>query len=235
MTLNCIWEHNGDDTLIYIDDLPGAYARGETLTAALGKIPREAEAYLRWLGKPVPNVMEPQITQEKQSALCIRDADSDVIFYCERELLTLSEYHALKAIALKSAADFLALYNAVPDKNRSVNLERKTFYGDVPRTAEEMYHHTKSVNEYYFAEIDVPADNEGTILDCRARGFDLLEGQEGFLSRGVIAGSYGEEWSLRKVLRRFIWHDRIHARAMYRMAISTFGAGSVPDVFRFEG
>lgn len=235
MEIECIWEHNGENTLLYAKNLPGAYTRGETLASALGKMPQEAAAYLRWLGNPVPDVIEPRIVQEKQSELCIRDADSDVIFYCEREPMTLSEYRSLKALALKSAADFLALYNAVPDKNRSATPVRKTFYGDVPRTAEEMCRHTKSVNEYYFAEIDVPADNEGTILECRARGFDLLEGQEGFPSRGVIDGSYGEEWSLRKVLRRFVWHDRIHARAMYRMAIKAFGHGSVPDVFRFEG
>ena len=51
----------------------------------------------------------------------------------------------------------------------------------------------------------------------------------------MVAGSYDEEWCLRKVLRRFLWHDLIHAKAMYRMAVKTFGAGAVPDVFRFEG
>lgn len=50
----------------------------------------------------------------------------------------------------------------------------------------------------------------------------------------VCVGSYGEEWSLRKVLRRFIWHDRIHAKAMYRMAIKTFGPDVVPNIFCFD-
>ena len=45
--------------------------------------------------------------------------------------------------------------------------------------------------------------------------------------------AYGEDWSLRKVLRRFIWHDRIHARAMYRMAIKVFGAEHVANPFCF--
>jgi hypothetical protein len=35
-----------------------------------------------------------------------------------------------------------------------------------------------------------------------------------------------------KQLRRFIWHDRIHAKAMYRMVIRTFGE-NIPNVFRF--
>ena len=89
------------------------------------------------------------------------------------------------------------------------------------------------MNEYYFSEIGVAADNEGTILECRERGFALLEQQPDFLENKVFQGSYGEEWSLKKLLRRFIWHDRIHARAMYRMAVKTFGPDAVPDIFRF--
>lgn len=90
------------------------------------------------------------------------------------------------------------------------------------------------MNQYYFGEIGVNANNEGTIYECRNRGFESLEAEPNFLNKEVVVGSYDEEWSLRKVLRRFIWHDRIHGKAMYRMAVKTFGQGSVPDVFRFE-
>lgn len=109
-----------------------------------------------------------------------------------------------------------------PDKNISALPLRKTFYGQIPRTAEEMYTHTKNVNSYYFGEIGVDADNEGNILECRRRGFELLEKMPGFPDNLMQEGSYGEMWSVRKVLRRFVWHDRIHAKAMWRMAKKTF-------------
>ena len=95
-----------------------------------------------------------------------------------------------------------------------------------------MYSHTKSVNAYYFAEIEVDADNEGDIYECRRRGFEALEAKQGFLNNEVFEGSYGEKWSLRKVIRRFIWHDRIHARAMYRMAAKV-AVGNVKNPFSF--
>lgn len=43
-----------------------------------------------------------------------------------------------------------------------------------------------------------------------------------------------QEWKEKegKMLRRFIWHDRIHAKAMYRMAVRTFGSG-IPNIFHF--
>ena len=146
---------------------------------------------------------------------------------------TAEEYKKLKALALKSAQDFLALYDSVPDKHATAAPERKTFYGKVPRSADEMYAHTKNVNEYYFSEIHVDADNDGSIYACRKRGFEALEAKGDFLENVVVAGSYGEDWSLRKVLRRFIWHDRIHAKAMYRMATKVFGVESIVNPFYF--
>ena len=233
MTINCVWEHNGNDTLLYASDYIGAYTRGESLKIAKAKMPGEILSYLKWLGEDVTDSIEIIITQEKDSDLAIKDADSDVLFESEKAPLTTDEYEKLKALALKSAKDFNTLYESIPDKSATASPERKTFYGNVPRSAEKMYEHTKNVNEYYFAEIDVDANNNGNIYECRKRGFELLEAKADFLNNAVVEGSYGEDWSLRKVLRRFIWHDRIHARAMYRMAVKVFGAENVANPFCF--
>lgn len=233
MTINCVWEHNGNDTLLYATNFVGAYTRGESLEIAKAKMPQEIVSYCNWLGMDAAGKTEIVIVGEKRSELTIRDADSDVLFESEKAPLTAEEYRKLKALALKSAQDFLALYDSVPDKNATAAPERKTFYGKVPRSADEMYAHTKNVNEYYFSEIHVDADNDGSIYACRKRGFEALEAKGDFLENVVVAGSYGEDWSLRKVLRRFIWHDRIHAKAMYRMATKVFGAQSIENPFYF--
>ena len=234
MKISCVWEHNGQDSMLFAERFPGAFTRGPSQASAIRKMPAEIKSYLRWRGGPVPDAFEVEIVQEKSSALTVSDADSDVLFDSERQALSPPEYAELKALALKSARDFLTLFEAIPDPNRSCLPARETFYGPVPRTALEMYEHTKNVNGYYFGEIGVPADNEGTLLACRERGFAALESNPHFLKNPVVPGSYEEEWSLRKVLRRFVWHDRIHARAMYRMAVRTFGTQAVPNVFLFD-
>ena len=233
MTVRCVWEHNGGDSILYAENFIGAFTRGSSREEAILKMPDEIRRFQLWKGEAPVDGPEIEIVQEKESELQIRDADSDVLFGSEGAPLSAEEYRYLKSIAMKSAEDFQKLYGSFPDKNRSGNPERRTFYGDVPRTAEEMYLHTKSVNAYYFSEIGVDADNEGTVVSCRARGFEALEAVPGFLSLPAVTGSYDEQWSVRKVLRRFIWHDRIHAKAMYRMGVSTFGAGVIPDVFGF--
>ena len=233
MKIPCFWEHNRGDTLLYAVDLPGAFTRGESLSVAITKMPAEIESYLAWKGDPVPDLIEIVIAEEKESELDIRDADSDAIFDREKAPLTREEYEVLKALALRSAKDLLALYESIPDKDASLSPLRKTFYGQVPHTAREMYGHTKSVNAYYFGEIGIEADNEGDILACRRRGFEALEAHPDFLHMPAAEGSYGEYWSLRKMLRRFIWHDRIHARAMWRGACRMFGVNGIENPFRF--
>ncbi len=232
MKINLIWEHNGDSSILYAENFPGAFTRGENLQSALEKMPGELRSYALWSGEAFPEKFEFNIAQDISCQLNIADADSDCIFDSEKEPLDMDEYLRLKEQCLRSARDFLRLYESIPDKDKSSLPFRSSFYGAVPRTAREMYEHTKSVTSYYFGEIGVDADDEGSIADCRERGFAALEKLPDFLNLAPVEGSYGEIWSLRKVLRRFIWHDRIHARAMCRMARKTFGAAN--NVFHLE-
>lgn len=220
--INCVWEHRGEDSILWAVDYPGAFARGASLKEALEKLPKDIEDWSEWTGAAAPEECTVQIIGEVQSGLDIRDADSDALLEAEKKPLSRGEYERLRDMALGSAERFLALYESVPDPDRSKNPVRQTFYGAVPRTARDMYEHTKNVNAYYFGEIGVEADNEGDILRCRRRGFEMLEKQPDFLENHTFEGSWDECWTLRKLLRRFIWHDRIHARAMARMMKRTF-------------
>lgn len=229
--IRCIWEHNGQDTLLHAIDYPGAYTRGGSFDEAAAKMPGEIASWLRWAGREEPVPVGIAVVEDIACTLKVQDADSDVLFESERAPLSIDEYHALKSLALRSAADFHALYQSITDPDRTALAPRETFYGAVPRTAREMYAHTRNVNSYYFGEIGVDIGNDGDILSCRERGFEVLECMPDFLSQPACEGSWGEWWSLRKVLRRFLWHDRIHARAMVRMAKATFGICDDPFCF----
>ena len=89
-----------------------------------------------------------------------------MLFESEKAPLTAEEYKKLKALALKSAQDFLALYDSVPDKNATAAPERKTFYGKVPRSADEMYAHTKNVTYTNAANADLRRWNL-TLIFCK--------------------------------------------------------------------
>ncbi len=76
-------------------------------------------------------------------------------------------------------------------------------------------------------------DNESDIFSCRAKAFEALELQPIYLENIVYTDSAGEQWTLRKVCRRFIWHNRIHAKPMYRMATKLCGTDKISNPFCF--
>ena len=84
MKIKCVWEHNGNDSLIYSGNLIGAFTRGVSKKDALKKMESEIISYCAWSGQSVTLPLDIIITQEKMSELNIRDADSDVIFDSER-------------------------------------------------------------------------------------------------------------------------------------------------------
>lgn len=226
-------EYSYKGFLLYSIDYVGAYTRDATLKAAIAKFNSEIAQYSKWRGLEYDGVCVNTVVQRSLTDVDVSDADSDIILDSETLPLTMEEYITLRDLALKSAADFHNLYNSIPDKNGTVLAPRKTFYGERPITATQMYEHTKNVNSYYFAEIDVEAPNEPDIYQCRKAGFEAIEKIPDFLKNVVFDGSYGEQWSLRKVLRRFIWHDRIHAKSMYKMACQLCGKDNVANPFIF--
>lgn len=126
---NAVLEFNQEGYLVYSESFPGAYVRGSTLDEALGKFPDEISKYCLWakLNLAKDRRVLTKIVQEKESNLQIADADSEVIFDCERLPLTLKEYEYLKQLTLKSAYDFLLLFQSIPDKDVTSLEKRKTF------------------------------------------------------------------------------------------------------------
>lgn len=237
LLIKAVVEYNDNGFLVYAGNYCGAYTRGRTEAEALGKLPREIQSYFLWAtGKDFTEdeQFEIEVVQRKASDLQVCDADSDVIFETEKLPLNRAEYIRLKTLVIKSARDFEELYASIPDKNRTTLEERRTFYGSVPRTAREMYEHTNSVTNYYVGEIGIKVNNLPSIVENRINAFECIESTPCFLENATHDGSYGEEWSLKKVLRRFIWHDRIHAKAMYRMAIGIWGKKDIKNPYFFD-
>lgn len=234
--IRAVIEYNAQGFLIYADNFPGAYARGKTEGEALAKLNAEVQSYRLWAtghAPPQNELIQTRVVQRKRSDVQICDADTDIIFATEQVPLTAAEYDELKALAVKSAVNFEELYLSVPDKNKTTLRVRKTFYGRIPRTANEMYEHTNNVTNYYVGEIGVTMDNLPNITENRCKALECVELKPHYLDNTVYDGSYGEQWSLRKVLRRLLWHDRIHAKAMYRMATNIWGTAAIKNPYYF--
>lgn len=236
MKIEAVCEYNAGGCLIYAANFPGAFVRGATENEALAKFAGELRAYLRWsdLAKPAAEPPEVEIVQRKESELRVCDADSDVLFDSERSPLTEAEYQQLRLLVLRSARDFRRLYESIPNPNISGRPPRTSFYGPVPRTPAEMYRHTNQTTAYYAAAFGIALENVPDIYGNRLQVLEELESLEDFRSDRVYTAPDGELWTMRKALRRFLWHDRIHAKAMWRTARALWGR-QIANPFFFVG
>ena len=161
------------------------------------------------------------------------DADSDLLLEADCAPMTEADYAAAKLLVLKSARDFCTLFESIPNPDISPRAPRTSFYGPVPRTPREMYDHTNSTTAYYMAAFGIPFENMPDLYANRLQALAEIEEREELLTGKVCTAPDGERWTLRKLLRRFLWHDRIHARAMWRMAAPLWGS-AVADPFGFR-
>jgi hypothetical protein len=234
--IEVIAEYNDAGAMLWADAYPGAFSRGETVGKALEKFPKALSEYARWAhGAALPNLAESDfvVTHAYQTLLRVDDADSDVLFPSERLPMDMTEYTQKKQLCIRSAQDFEKLLASIPQKDRSLRKSRRTFYGRIPCSAREMAEHTNNTLEYYAHAVGVPFENEGGLLENRKRFFRALESTPDFLSPRVYTDTDGELWTRKKLLRRILWHDRIHARALYRRAITFWQKERIENPFHF--
>lgn len=227
MKLQAVVEYNPGGYLIYAANYPGAYVRGESEAEALAKFPGELRNYLRWSTGALPVYDDPEIeiVQRQPSNLRIDLADSDVLFDAEQEPLTAQEFEKLKLLVLRSARDIRKMFNSIPNPDISDRPKRICFYGAVPRTPREMYEHINQTTAYYVCAFGLPFENVPDLYTNRLQALSALEDLPDPLSGTVYTAPDGELWTMRKVLRRFLWHDRIHARAMWRTTSALWSSG----------
>lgn len=231
--MNAVLEYNDRGCMLFSADCPGAFARGRDRREALAKLPGDVAAFCRWADWPRPQGPLVKLIQEVyQPEVAVEDADGNVLFDPERAPLTPEEYAQLRELVLKSARCLDQLYGAIPDPDAPLAPERATFYGQYPNTARRMFDHVNGCTGYYVAGLGAQCEILPGCYETRLLALATLEGLPGVLTMPVHQAEDGELWTARKVLRRFLWHDRIHARAMFRRSRAKWGL-EIPDPFCF--
>ena len=206
------------------------------MSKALEKFPKNLSVFAQWAyGVPMPDLAESDfvVTHAYKTDLAVEDADGNVLFPSERLPMDMTEYTQKKQLCLRSAQDFEKLLNSIPQKDRALRKSRRTFYGKIPCSAREMADHTNRTLEYYANGLGIAFENEGGLFENRKRLFRAIESTPNFLLPRVHEAPDGELWTLRKLLRRLLWHDRIHAHALWRRAITFWQKDRIANPFFF--
>ena len=213
-------ETNGIGYIGFLAELPGAFVRGRTEEEALSKVDSEITSYLRWIGitRP-PSSYNFAVTQRHQCSLMVQDADCEILLESDRRSVEGEEFLELVKLVRYSGETFVALYNQSQLKNWIDQTRiRKTFYGENPKTIQEIFDHVNGTQYYYLSRAQVPLDrNENDFMGRRESCLGRLEELYHKDGNSRVWEEDKEFWTLKKILRRFIWHDRIHGKAIARI------------------
>ena len=235
--LDAVMEYTDQGVTLWSLTYPGAFARGETAAQAVKKLPVACRRYRSWAKLPSETV-----ALKDEAVRCIRKIKVDtlveegftsVLFPEEKLPMNMARYTRLKALCLASARDFETLFASIPQKDRALLKSRRTLYGKVPVTAREMMAHVTDCQRAWAALFSIDLGESQGLLADRKRLFAGLESQPVFLADRIVAAPDAEQWTLSKLLRRLLWHDALHGRALYRKAITFWQKERIKNPFGF--
>jgi hypothetical protein len=94
--------------------------------------------------------------------------------------------------------------------------EGKFFLGDLPSTIEKHFEHMLDAEKWYVSRIGGNIIPENDMVKGREKITDFIIKK--YKNENIkIYDIDQQEWTIRKVIRRFIWHDRFHAKAIEDM------------------
>lgn len=234
--LNALLEWNDGGVTLWSLVYPGSFARGETAAEAARKLPAACRRYRLWAKLPLETAVredEVRCTRKIKVDANLAEGFTTVLFPEEKLPMDMARYTALKTLCLKSARDWEALFASIPQKDRALVKSRRTLYGKIPATAREMLAHVAEGQRAYAACFGIDLTDGQGLLSDRKRLFAALEAQPGYLADRVVVGPDGESWTLSKLLRRLLWHDTIHGRALYRRAVTFWQKERIKNPFGF--
>ena len=231
-------ETNGRGFIGFIVQLPGAYVRGETEEEALSKVDSEAGSYAKWLGVEPRVHYETHVSQRHVCTLAVEDADSEILLDEDKSRMSDYAFKELSDLARYSGETFYALYrNAELENWVDERRIRKTFYGETPKTIREILEHVNGTQYYYLSRANLTLkERTGGFLQVRRNCLSILRDLFEEQQNDQLFRVDNEEWTLRKILRRFVWHDRIHGKAIVRIMQKQKQLGLIAgfeDPFRF--
>lgn len=230
-------ETNGKGYLGFLCGYPGAYIRGKSIEEALSKTGHELQSYQKWLGIEEKGTFQAHVVKKHESSLMIEDADSNILLETDLEPMTKREFDELSFLLLKSGKTTYQIYQSAEFKDWiDQDRIRKAFYGDTPKTIREILHHIDSVQYYYLSRMMSSPTRKPDFITGREKCIERLQNLFHENYNNQINHKDGEFWTLKKNLRRFFWHDRIHSKSMIKILRKQQEMGiikSVQDPFFF--
>ncbi|MGH2559403.1 MAG: DinB family protein [Thermomicrobiales bacterium] len=202
--------------ILYALDLPGCYSEGATEAEALGNFPAAFGSSCDWLtvhGEAVPDLSGSFEIAGRFASYTLADGyEVNGLFEPERQPPDREFVAGCCRLLGYSRLDLLAAAKAIPTAQRDLAFTA----GE--RTPRQVIEHVARAEWWYLSHFaDVPAalhtdHPPGSPTQFEAVQAALINWLTNIPREqlGTVAVDREEEWSVRKLLRRALWHERTH-------------------------
>lgn len=206
--------------LALILDLPGCFANGATRQAALDNLQHSSAAYHAWLRQHddyTPDVRGPFVFTVKEVFQIAHEGNYEINSFFVPDAQPATDEDIEWALTLMGwqREDLLERVSELAEEI----LDWMPPYASDALSIRQILDHIAQAEVWYMGRLDekppsiVVANLPGSTLDRlqRARQAAIMRIKSYPKEfRGKVFTHQGEQWSLRKVLRRAVWHERDH-------------------------
>lgn len=217
----------GELCMAHVLELPGCFVRAASPTQALEALPAaigEAIAWLRQHGEAAPEINDPllpEVAEEVSPIGPFDPGDAAALFQPERQPISLEEMQPIFRLMGHARDDLLRLVEDLPESVLNWQPDDGAF------SLQRLLRHIGNAEEWYISRLLPPErlppewehDDQLPILEFlsmeRRTALELLSKLNEAERSGVFYPTHwaqhpGEAWTARKVMRRFLEHEREH-------------------------
>ena len=207
-------------TLALILDLPGCFANGATRQEALAALQHSTAAYHAWLRKHddyAPDVRGPFIFTIRETFQIIREGEYEINSFFAPDAGTATDEDIEWALTLLKwqREDLIGRLGAGSEEE----LDWKPMDAPDTLSIRQALDHLAQAEVWYMGRLDekppqilvanIPGPTIDRLQRVRQAAIMRIKSYPKEL-RGKIFTHQGEQWTLRKSLRRTVWHERDH-------------------------
>ncbi len=232
-------EHGERWRYAHVVELPGCFTRGETREEVLGALPNAIADHIAFLGArghPVDATLDFGLVEEIHGIPELGEAGGAVaLFSSDGEPVGEEEFNHFLDLMRWNREELLGIVEHLSEEERNARPLPDKW------TIEETLRHVANAEEWYVSRLGAgiqgeyegfvrgmnPEERWGSIierLEATRRGcvhsleYAFGRGAEGVFTRAAYTRHPEERWTFRKVLRRFVEHEREHIGTIKRVA-----------------
>jgi predicted RNase H-like HicB family nuclease len=218
-----IEEMENNHWVAWVFDLPGCFSSGQTRAEAISNAGASIAAYRQWIAarRQEPPVHDPymdiHVVEVYQPSLASSEITVNAFFDEDRMFLDAAEIAAGLELLEFTRVDLLSLVAHIPPGRRA---ERHT--GETLGSTDDILRHIATAEWGYLDRLDLAFPNEylpedpierlDKVRACLRSSLPLLAEDDRIVAKD------GETWSVRKIVRRALGHERDHTQHIARLS-----------------